>query len=222
PQSIDYGDTLAALAGTIRHEGKLEVAAQLYKQALNLLEEKTTDLTEVAEQRSLYRSRESRYYHEYADLLLEQGHTELAFQVLESSRAHTLFEMLAQAQVDMSGGADPTLLGRERRLRQLLQAKSEYRIRLVYGPHAGTQLPAIEAEIEQLMLQYQQVLAQLRVSSPSYATLTQPQSLGVAEIQKLLDTNTLLLEYSLGEERSYVWAVGEKSLTAYELPKRKE
>jgi len=120
----------------------------------------------VAEERSRYRSRESRYYREYTEVLLEQGYTELAFQVLESSRARTLFEMVAQARVDISGGADPALLGRERKLRQLLQTKSEYRIRLVNRSSAGIRLPVLEAEIDQLKIEYQQVLAQLRLSSP--------------------------------------------------------
>jgi hypothetical protein len=38
----------------------------------------------------------------------------------------------------------------------------------------------------------------------------------------VLDQDTLLLEYSLGEERSYLWAVTPTSITSYELPKRAE
>ena len=38
----------------------------------------------------------------------------------------------------------------------------------------------------------------------------------------MLDPDTLLLEYALGEERSYVWAVTPTSITSYELPKRAE
>lgn len=64
--------------------------------------------------------------------------------------------------------------------------------------------------------------AQLRTISPAYASLTQPQKLDLPEIQKLLDSNTLLLEYSLGEERSYIWAVSDNSLKLYALPKRAE
>lgn len=63
---------------------------------------------------------------------------------------------------------------------------------------------------------------QLRANSPAYAALTQSQKLGVSEIQGLLDTNTLLLEYSLGDEKSYVWAVTDNSLKAYILPKQHE
>ena len=38
----------------------------------------------------------------------------------------------------------------------------------------------------------------------------------------MLDEDTLLLEYELGEERSYLWAVTPTSLTTFELPKRAE
>jgi CHAT domain-containing protein len=40
--------------------------------------------------------------------------------------------------------------------------------------------------------------------------------------QQVLDDDTLLLEYSLGEERSYLWAVSKTGITSYELPKRAE
>src|SRR6185436_8679489 len=33
------------------------------------------------------------------------------------------------------------------------------------------------------------------------------------------DADTVLLEYGLGEERSYLWAITKDSLTSFELPK---
>ncbi len=45
--------------------------------------------------------------------------------------------------------------------------------------------------------------ADIRVNSPGYAALMQPHSLGTKEIQQLLGANTLLLEYAVGESRSY-------------------
>jgi CHAT domain-containing protein len=62
----------------------------------------------------------------------------------------------------------------------------------------------------------------IRKASPAYAALTQPQPLRLKEIQAQLDQGTMLLEYSLGEERSYVWAVTQNSLKTYQLPKREE
>jgi CHAT domain-containing protein len=45
-------------------------------------------------------------------------------------------------------------------------------------------------------------------------------SLGLPEVQDLLDGETILLVYSLGEERSLLWAVTRTSLASFELPPR--
>ena len=64
---------------------------------------------------------------------------------------------------------------------------------------------------------------QIRARSPRYAALTQPQPLGLTEIQQqALDEDTLLLEYALGEKRSYLWLVSQRSIDSYELPPRAE
>jgi len=222
PGSADRVTALADLAETVYRQNRLEDAAQLYRQAVSTLETRLFHLGGVEETRSRYRAEHIRYYHEYMGLLMEQGQPELAFEVLEGSRARTLFEMLAQAQVDIARGVDPVLHERERKLRRLLNARTEYRIRTAGGTHTDQQMAVVDREIEELLLQYQEVEARLRTESPGYAALTQPQKLGVTEIQKLLDANTLLLEYSLGEEKSYVWAVSDHSLQAYILPKRGE
>src|SRR5207244_3869903 len=62
---------------------------------------------------------------------------------------------------------------------------------------------------------------QIRIQSPRYAALTQPRPLTLQEVQEqVLDSNTILLEYALGEERSYLWAVTKTSLITRELPSR--
>ncbi len=49
------------------------------------------------------------------------------------------------------------------------------------------------------------------------------QAVQIQQIQKqILDDNTLLLEYSLGEERSYLWVVSKTGVSSYQLPKRSE
>ncbi|HSE19658.1 MAG TPA: CHAT domain-containing tetratricopeptide repeat protein [Pyrinomonadaceae bacterium] len=51
--------------------------------------------------------------------------------------------------------------------------------------------------------------------------IVQPVPLKLDEIQqKILDRETLLLEYSLGEERSFLWAVTPDAIKSFELPKR--
>jgi CHAT domain-containing protein len=84
------------------------------------------------------------------------------------------------------------------------------------------ELATLQKEISRLEDEYQQVQAAIRKSSPQYSALTQPQPLGLKEIQQQLDPDTLLLEYSLGAERSYLWVVSHDSLKSYVLPRREE
>jgi CHAT domain-containing protein len=67
------------------------------------------------------------------------------------------------------------------------------------------------------------VQAEIRSRSPRYAALSQPQPLSLRAVQQqVLDDDTLLLEYALGDERSYVWVVSNKDYVSYELPARVE
>ena len=65
----------------------------------------------------------------------------------------------------------------------------------------------LNQEIDDRLAQYKNVEEQIRASSPGYAALITPQPLGAKEVRQLLDDDTLLLEYSLGEQRSYVWVL---------------
>ena len=150
-----------------------------------------------------------------------QGYDALALQASESTRARSLLEILTEAHADIRSGVDPGLLQRERRLQQQLDATEQSRVKLLSGQYTNKGLANIKQQIESLLSQADEVAAQIRVKSPRYAALKYPQPLTLQQIQStLLDDNTVLLEYSLGAERSYLWAVTKTSITSYELPKR--
>src|SRR6185295_9458093 len=118
-------------------------------------------------------------------------------------------------------GVDPMLLERERNLQSQLNAKEQTRMQLSNRKARPDQLAKVEKEIRAITTGYQEVQAQIRANSPRYAALTQPQPLSLKEIQQqALDQDTLLLEYALGEERSYLWLIGLREITSVELPKR--
>ncbi len=79
------------------------------------------------------------------------------------------------------------------------------------------------ADVAARAAELEQVETEIRQKSPRYAALTQPVPLSLGEIQsEVLDSDTLLLEYSLGEKVSYLWAVTADSISSYELPARAE
>jgi CHAT domain-containing protein len=132
-----------------------------------------------------------------------------------------LLESLTEAHAYIRQGIDPNLLAREKTVQQRLNARAEELLKRGASGATETQLAASKRELDTLTTDLQQVQTQIRQASPRYAALTQPQPLSAAEIQQqVLDADTLLLEYSLGDERSFLWAVTPTAVNSYELPKR--
>ncbi|HSE19949.1 MAG TPA: CHAT domain-containing tetratricopeptide repeat protein [Pyrinomonadaceae bacterium] len=65
------------------------------------------------------------------------------------------------------------------------------------------------------------VQSEIRAGNPRHAALTHPVPLTLRDIQQqVLDEQTMLLEYALGQEKSYLWVVTKSELKSFELPKR--
>lgn len=223
PGSTDHAETLAALASIALHQRQLDVAAQLFEQALAVLERQLSQLGGTEESRAGFRAHHSSYYKEYIDLLLEQNKTELAFTVLERSRARSLLELLSEGRVDIRKGVDPGLLDRERSLRAAISAKSAQHLRLLTEEHNEAKVAEAKKAMDELLGQLLEIQGQIQAASPAYAALMQPEPLPARQVQQeLLDPDTLLLEYMLGQERSYVFAITRDSVQAFKLAKREE
>ncbi|MGB7923276.1 MAG: CHAT domain-containing protein [Pyrinomonadaceae bacterium] len=168
------------------------------------------------------------HYGLYIDLLMqkhkqrpEEGFSTAALLVSEKARARSLLETLNAAHADIRQGVVPDLLEREQALRQLFDSKIEYRMRLLNGKHTKNETAQVDKEMHQLTAEYQENQARIREQSPRYALLTQPQQPSLEQIKaELRDNDTMLLEYALGDERSYLWAVTSDRIESYELPDR--
>lgn len=159
------------------------------------------------------------------DLLMEghqaapaAGFDRTALAATERARARTLLELLTEAGVDIHQGAEPRLLERRAALLRRLSAKAERALR--QRPSTPDEKAALEEDRDAILRDLDVLEAEIREHGPAYAALVQPQPLGVPAIQALLDADTLLLTYSLGEARSTLWAVTAKSVESFELPGR--
>lgn len=221
--------TLYQLSRIQRENGNLEEARTQMEAALALVESLRAKIT-GQELRTSYFATVQEYYEFYIDILMSlhkqqpaAGHDGEALQTSERARARALLEMLAEAGADIRQGVDPTLVERERSLQQRLNATAQNQMKLLSGSYKKEQATAIATEIATLTTELQEIETQIRQTSPRYAALTQPQPLTLKEIQaNVLDADTLLLEYSLGTDKSYLWAVTQTSIKSYELPKRVE
>jgi CHAT domain-containing protein len=208
---------------------QLENARDASEQAIALAESLRASVA-GSESRAGYFSSARYPYDLNVDVLMQlhkqrpnEGYDTVAFQVSERARARSLLETLSESHADIRQGVDPGLLENERTLQQRLNATAERQTRLLSGKHNEDQAVRLQKELDAVTSEYQQVEAQIRQSSPRYAALTQPAPLTVHEIQsQVLDADTALLEYALGEDRSYLWVVTPTSVKSFELPKRAE
>lgn len=145
---------------------------------------------------------------------------ESALFAAERSRARNLLDLLIESHADIRQGVDPQLLTLERTQRDRLDKKWTQFQKLTSGKFTEAQKNAANGEVQSLTRELEQTQAEIRKLSRSYAALTQPQPLKPAQIRQLLDDDTLLLAYALGEKRSYLWVVSRNDILPYVLPDR--
>jgi CHAT domain-containing protein len=231
-QAIGYrlleAKILKSIAQSERDQGNTAAAKEKIEQAISLLELMRSGVGARDIQASFFATVTDSYDF-YTDLLMQMHaadpqarHDQAALKVSEQSRARSLLESLAEARADIRQGVDSALLRQARALQQRLNAKAAAQTRLLNGKHTEAEAAAIAREVADLTRELNHVETQIRQTSPRYAALTQPQPLTLKEIQQQVDSETLLLEYALGEKRSYLWVVSPTSINSYTLPPRAE
>ncbi|GAB4282504.1 MAG: CHAT domain-containing protein [Oscillatoriaceae cyanobacterium] len=222
-------NTLRNLAFTQRNQQQLDAALTNIEAAITIIEDLRSKIISP-ELRQSYFAQQQNYYEFYIDLLMElhqqqpeKGYDAKALNASERARARTLLELLAEANADIRTGVDPQLREQESNLEQRINTTAQRQIDLLSGQHTPEQAAQIQQELDNLLRQLDETQAEIRRTSPNYAAMTQPQPLTAEQIQQqVLDADTLLLQYSLGEERSYLWVVSHTGLSRYQLPPRAE
>ncbi len=211
-----------SLALAERRLGNLAVARAHAEAALGIYEDLRSRIA-GPDLRASFSGLRHQAYELHLELWMESHRAEpaagwdrAALESSERARARTLLELLGEAGVDVHQGVDPALLERRTSLLRRLGAKAERALR------GGADRAALEEERLALLRDLDVVEAEIRERSPGYADLTQPRTLRASEIQSLLDPDTLLLSYALGEERSFLWAVTPETVESFELPGRPE
>jgi CHAT domain-containing protein len=221
-------DTLYSVARANYSLGNLLEARKQIEQSLDIRESLRADVARQDLRASFFSSVQGSF-DLYVDLLMALhqrepagGYDAVALRASERARARNLLEQLVESNADIRQGVDPQLLERERSLQRQLNAKAAARINAFDNKGAEAIVTAFDKEISELASRYQEVDAQVRASSPRYAALTRPEPLAAPEIRRLLDQNTVLLEFALGEKRSWLWVVTPGAVTSHQLAPRSD
>jgi CHAT domain-containing protein/Flp pilus assembly protein TadD len=219
---IGEATTLYGISTISQRLGKFEESIVAIEAALEIIESLRTRGLNQQLRLSYFASIQD-YYDFYIYLLMRldklrpgQGYAAKALHACERARARSLIDLLAENQIDLRHGVDASLLAAERRVDQELSDAVERQYQKQSDPGADE-----SAQVHSLVGQREALRAQIREASPSYAAIVQPQPLTAREIQELvLDNETVLLEYALGEDESYLWIVTVQEIFSYRLPGR--
>ncbi len=207
-------EALLGIARIKRDRGHLEDALQSLDDAQEILETLRARIGDPAVRASYFAARQTQH-DLMINVLMRLKRTRDALAVSERARARSLLDSLLVARV-RDAGVDAQLLDREESVRQRLNGKATAFGRLTVPQREGSEGAALRREIDSIVAQYQHIRGEVARAGGSESAPT----LNVREIQRLLDADTLVLEYALGESASYLWVVGRNSLHAFTLPPR--
>jgi CHAT domain-containing protein len=216
---------LAGLARAGRDRGDLVEARAHIEAALDIIESFRSKLASQELRASFFASKRS-YYEFYIDLLMRldaqkpgAGHDAAALRASERARARSLLDLLAEAGVDVSADIDPALRKREGEIQSRISRLNSETIQAL-SLHAPDKerIARLKEELKQTDSEYEQLEVEVRKRHPKYAEMKYPTPLTPATIQGMLGERTALLEYTLGQDSSFLFVVSREGLQSYRLP----
>lgn len=224
--------TLNNIARVERERGNFDIALARSGDAIRIIESLRTNISS-RQLRASYFAAQDNYYELDVDLKMQlsrkEKRTEFLAAALESaerSRARVLLDTLNEAGLsrgEFNDNSNPQLsklIQQRVNLLNKLSAKAQARTNALSVAANPAQIAAFDKEINQLTEASEALETQIRSQNPRFANLTKPQPAKLREIQEQLDVDTILIEYFLGETRSYVWIVTHDSIDGVELPAR--
>lgn len=210
-----------------KQTGLIEEARSHVEDAIALVESARTAIS-ISDLRASFLGRKQEFYELEIDLVMQSYYERKApqdlikgFMTNERRRARSLLDGLESDSLRPRVPADLALKEREARARS--NQSVENQIKVLAGEHTVDQAAAAAADVQRAAMDYDQLLAQVRAADPVYKRVSTSLPLTFQDLQtKLLDPDTTLLEYSLGDERSYLWVVTANAIVGYQLPPRSE
>jgi CHAT domain-containing protein/Tfp pilus assembly protein PilF len=208
-------DTLAAMAALERSAGNAATARELAEQALTVLESVRVQVPGAALRAAFY-ARKRRLFDLLVDLAAGPGSPDAAagsFLAAERVRGRALLDVLTEGR--LTGNVPPELLDQRKQIQRQIDLLS---VRAAAAP--AEKIAGLERQVELLTGRDEAIDAEIRQAAGGSQTVRPVQSL--EELRGYLPADAALLEFHLGEERSYVWLVDSGGIRMFPLPPRPE
>jgi CHAT domain-containing protein len=211
--------TLLALARAQRTIGQKEMAVKSYFRAIYLIELiwwSVVNATDVGA--ATFGEERQTPYQELADILIEQGQIDKAYHVAEQAKSRAILGLIEARRTTRSARqVDP-----DGKLGELSRSIAGLRTQLLSPQSSLKQRAKLESDIEAAEFALQEAQAKTEMdNSRERNAWFRPAA--VEQVQKKLNPDTeCLVEFFLGESRSFVWFISAGHLKMASLPGQKE
>lgn len=208
------------IAHVDRALGRDEEALAHYQSSISIIEHLRIGALNTESGRASILAKSRATYAETADLLVALHREADALEIAERGRARAFLDMLAVSRGRLPDELTPDQIKREEALLA--------RISAIQRELWNEGIPAKEVRQHKVDLtsaedDLEAFHLDVRRANPRYASIRYPEPISVSRIQNdLLDANTVLVEFLLGEKRSLAWVVSKDKLSVGVLPARKE
>ena len=163
-------------------------------------------------------------YEEAALFALRNNFNDRALLYVESMKARTFLDQLAEGRVEVEKGIDPGLRAKRDKLENDLSAETGKISEELRKPSPDSNaLAAVSSKAEHLSVELNRVIKEIRLQNPQYASVRYPVPVTVAELQgKVLTKDEVLLEYFITPQAVFCFIVTTDRFEVVELSIREE
>ncbi|MGA3186983.1 MAG: CHAT domain-containing tetratricopeptide repeat protein [Bryobacteraceae bacterium] len=200
---------LGAVGGELQALGRFRDAAPYFDEAIVSIEDLRQGLVPTEE--SMAKAASDPSTRELFDRAIQNRFAfdpAGAFRIAELARARAFLSILAESKVDLRKGLSDADRKREAELFARVMAIQKQ-------TRKDAELEAAENDLETFRIG-------IRKTNPRLADVRYPHPLDIEQVRKSLTPGQTLIEFSLGEKRSFVWAISRGRFLSAALPPRKD
>jgi len=206
PGSTRMGVSLNHLGQVYRRTGRRELAAEQLCRATEAFDLQRKKLGGTTEEKLAFGGTMTEPYRDCLAALADTGRPEEAFLALERGRARSFLDLLAERDLNWTAALPPELEGDRK------QADADYdRTQAALGrlspERDQAEVDRLLVQLRELRARQEEIAAKIRGAAPHAAALQDPQPLDLAGARAALDPGTVLLAWSVGQERSFLFVV---------------
>jgi CHAT domain-containing protein/tetratricopeptide (TPR) repeat protein len=211
--------SLYAMGLVLRDTGKTGEGLQALKEAINTVEKMRSEL-QSGEEKTAFLEEKVNLYQDTVGLLLASGNVADAFEYVQKSKARGFLDMLAEARIDPDINLQSEYREKKRNLvKELVDADKNIQDERDQDSVDQAKLQRLQTKMDQLEVAYSDLILEIRKVNPRYADVRYPEPSKLAEARALLDDDSVLLEYLVGNQGSFLFAITTDGVKTFNLPK---